>query len=278
MNVEAAPPVVASLVNYGSDTDMESDLEPPPSTQVPRGYYDTDICRAAALARTPTSHSTILATSVKRKLGDMEDGLTDDDAIEDALPEDDLLEDDVIEDDQIGDDFMADDDFVIEEDTPSSDVEFVGHSKPVMVKTESEPVSLRVTSAVVSFGYLYSNHTNYESCRLMLASNTKLLWLSGQSLPSHILAVFPVSRVLLLAPCRTLSRWRFSPVLLTGSKISLEVLGQWLDGVRYSSPLSFSRSEIKMRSGRGLFPSWRQFSALLCRTPGMRYTRTYRTR
>ncbi|KAG1722206.1 hypothetical protein EDB19DRAFT_1958667 [Suillus lakei] len=152
MNVEAAPPVVASLVNYGSDTDMESDLEPPPSTQVPRGYYDTDICRAAALARTPTSHSTILATSAKRKLVDMEDGLTDDDAIEDALPEDDLLEDDVIEDDQIGDDFMVDDDFVIEEDTPSSDVEFVGHSKPVVVKTESEPVSLRVTSVVTNVG------------------------------------------------------------------------------------------------------------------------------
>jgi hypothetical protein len=128
MNVEATPPVVASLVNYGSDTDMESDLEPPPSTQVPRGYYDADIRRAAALARTSTSHSTILATSVKRKLADMEDGLTDDD-------------------------FMVDDDFVIEEDTPSSDVEFVGHSKPVVVKTESEPVSLRVTSAVVSFGY-----------------------------------------------------------------------------------------------------------------------------
>ncbi|KAG1816668.1 uncharacterized protein BJ212DRAFT_1480542 [Suillus subaureus] len=43
MNVEAAPPVVASLVNYGSDTNMESDLEPPPSMQVPRGYYDADI-------------------------------------------------------------------------------------------------------------------------------------------------------------------------------------------------------------------------------------------
>ncbi|KAG1719778.1 hypothetical protein EDB19DRAFT_1967678 [Suillus lakei] len=144
MNVEAAPPVVASLVNYGSDTDMESDLEPPPSTQVPRGYYDADIRRAAALARTPTSHSTILATSAKRKLVDMEDGLTDDDAIEDALPEDDLLEDDVIEDDQIGDDFMVDDDFVIKEDTPSSDVEFVGHSKPVVVKTESEPTNVGV--------------------------------------------------------------------------------------------------------------------------------------
>ncbi|KAG1820575.1 uncharacterized protein BJ212DRAFT_1478682 [Suillus subaureus] len=43
MNVEAAPPVVASLVNYGSNTNMESDLEPPPSMQVPRGYYDADI-------------------------------------------------------------------------------------------------------------------------------------------------------------------------------------------------------------------------------------------
>jgi hypothetical protein len=127
---------------------MESDLKPPPSTQVPRGYYDADIHQAAALARTPTSHSTILATSVKRKLSDMEDGLTDDDAIEDAL-----LEDDLLEDDEIGEDFMVDDDFVIEEDTPSSDVEFVGHSKPVVVKTESEPVSLWVTSAVVSFCY-----------------------------------------------------------------------------------------------------------------------------
>ncbi|KIK33821.1 hypothetical protein CY34DRAFT_18133 [Suillus luteus UH-Slu-Lm8-n1] len=47
---------------------------------------------------------------------------------------------------------MADDDFVIEEDTPSSDVEFVGHSKPVVVKTKSEPVSLRVTSAVTNVG------------------------------------------------------------------------------------------------------------------------------
>ncbi|KAG2136952.1 uncharacterized protein EDB93DRAFT_1106744 [Suillus bovinus] len=120
MNAEAAPPVVASLVNYGSDTDMESDLEPPPSTQ--------------------------------RKLGNMEDGLTDDDAIEDGLPEDDLLKDDVIEDDQIGDDFMADDDFIIEEDTPSSNVEFVGHSKPMVVKTKSEPGSLRVTSAVTNVG------------------------------------------------------------------------------------------------------------------------------
>ncbi|KAG1781230.1 hypothetical protein EV702DRAFT_962891, partial [Suillus placidus] len=84
MNVEAAPPVVASLINYGSDTDMESDLEPPPSTQVPRGYYDADIHNHA---------------------------------------------------------------FVIEEDAPSSDVEFVNHIKPVVVKTKSKPVSLRVTSA-----------------------------------------------------------------------------------------------------------------------------------
>jgi hypothetical protein len=161
MNVEAAPPVVASLVNYGSDTDMESDLEPPPSMQVPRGYYDADIRRAAALARTQTSHSTM--TSVKRKLIDI---LTDDDEIEDALPEDnliedDLIEDDLIEDDLIEDDFMVNDDFTdnhafaIEEDAPLSDIEFVNHVKPVVVKTESEPVSLWVTSAVVSFGYYF---------------------------------------------------------------------------------------------------------------------------
>ncbi|KAG2068112.1 hypothetical protein BDR04DRAFT_1119968 [Suillus decipiens] len=111
----------------------------------------------AALAQTPTSHSTILAMSVKCKLADMEDGLTNDDMIEDALPEDDLLKDDLlkddmIEDDQIRDDFMVDDDFVIEEDTPSSDVEFVGHRKPVVVKTKSEPVSLQVTSAVTNVG------------------------------------------------------------------------------------------------------------------------------
>ncbi|KIK31563.1 hypothetical protein CY34DRAFT_111328, partial [Suillus luteus UH-Slu-Lm8-n1] len=99
------------------------------------------------IAQTPTSHSTILAMSVKHKLVDMEDGLTNDDAIEDAL-----LEDNVIEDNQIRDDFMVDDDFVIEEDTPLSDVEFVGHSKPVVVKTKSKPVSLQVTSAVPNVG------------------------------------------------------------------------------------------------------------------------------
>jgi len=33
-------PQMASLVDYGSDTDRESDLEPPPSAQVPKGYYD----------------------------------------------------------------------------------------------------------------------------------------------------------------------------------------------------------------------------------------------
>ncbi|KAG1878920.1 hypothetical protein F4604DRAFT_1923597 [Suillus subluteus] len=48
-NVEVAHPVVASLINYTSDTDMESDLEPPPSTQVPKGYYNSDIHQAAAL-------------------------------------------------------------------------------------------------------------------------------------------------------------------------------------------------------------------------------------
>ncbi|KAG2336475.1 hypothetical protein BDR05DRAFT_1005830 [Suillus weaverae] len=150
MNIEAAPPVVASLVNYGSDTNMESDLEPPPSTQVPRGYYDADIHRAAALTQTQTqtSHSTV--TSVKRKLIDI---LTDNDEIEDALLEDNLIEDNLIEDNfMVNDDFTDNHAFAIEEDAPSSDIEFVNHVKPVVVKTESEPVSLWVTSAVTNVG------------------------------------------------------------------------------------------------------------------------------
>jgi hypothetical protein len=87
-------------------------------------------------------------TSVKRKLIDI---LTDDDEIKDALPEDDLIEDDFM----VNDNFTDNHAFAIEEDAPSSDIEFVNHVKPVVVKTESEPVSLRVTSAVVSFGYYF---------------------------------------------------------------------------------------------------------------------------
>ncbi|KAG1875823.1 hypothetical protein F4604DRAFT_1581771 [Suillus subluteus] len=92
MDVEVARPAVASLVNYASDTDMESDLEPPPSMQVPKGYYDDDICRAVALNRTPASYPTTPSMN-----------------------------------------------------SLSSKVEFMSHIKPV-VKIESEPVSLRVTS------------------------------------------------------------------------------------------------------------------------------------
>src|ERR1700692_248050 len=89
MDVEVARPAVASLVNSASDTDMESDLEPPPSTQVPKGYYDDNIHRAVALNRKPASYPTTPSTSVKRKLADIEDDLTDDDAIEDDAIEDD---------------------------------------------------------------------------------------------------------------------------------------------------------------------------------------------
>jgi len=32
-------PQMASLVDYGSNTNRESDLEPPPSAQVSKGYY-----------------------------------------------------------------------------------------------------------------------------------------------------------------------------------------------------------------------------------------------
>ncbi|KAG2058244.1 hypothetical protein BDR06DRAFT_1004454 [Suillus hirtellus] len=48
MNADAAPPVVTSLIDYMSNTDRESNLKPPPSTQVLKGYYDAVIHQAAA--------------------------------------------------------------------------------------------------------------------------------------------------------------------------------------------------------------------------------------
>ncbi|KAG1889826.1 hypothetical protein F4604DRAFT_1914339 [Suillus subluteus] len=150
-NAKTAP-VVTSLVDYDSNTDRESDLEPPPSEQVPKGYYDAGL-RPPHLAPSYLSRS----TGVKRKLVDAEDALTEDDLIEDELLEDDLFEDNlmitddfVIEDGLMLTDVIEDDDLMItdqqvEEDSPSSDIEFVGHIEPV-VKTEYKPVSLRLTS------------------------------------------------------------------------------------------------------------------------------------
>ncbi|KAG1853928.1 hypothetical protein DFJ58DRAFT_728062 [Suillus subalutaceus] len=138
MDVEVARPAVASLVNYASDTDMESDLEPPPSTQVPKGYYDDDIRRAVALNRKPASYPTTPSTET------MQLRTT---TIEDALLEDAPFEDDIM----VGDDFGDDHASMIEEDLLSSEVEFISHIKPI-VKVESKPVSLRVTSTVTNVG------------------------------------------------------------------------------------------------------------------------------
>ncbi|KAG1801993.1 uncharacterized protein BJ212DRAFT_1487474 [Suillus subaureus] len=141
MNVKTAP-VVTSLVDYDSNN---ADLWPP------------------HIAPSYSSHS----TGVKRKLIDAEDALTEDDLIEDNLLEDNLFEDNlmimddfVIEDNLMLMDVIEDDDLMItdqqvEEDSPSSDIEFVGHVKCVVkpepvVKTEYKPVSLRLTSTVTS--------------------------------------------------------------------------------------------------------------------------------
>ncbi|KAG1799128.1 uncharacterized protein BJ212DRAFT_1305599 [Suillus subaureus] len=110
MNVEVAHPAAASLIDYASDTDMESDLEPPPSMQ--------------------------------HKLADIEDDLTDNDAIEDDTIEDDIM---------VGDDFVDDCASMIEEDLLSSEVGFMSHIKPI-VKIKSEPVSLWVTFMVTNVG------------------------------------------------------------------------------------------------------------------------------
>ncbi|KAG1829626.1 hypothetical protein EV424DRAFT_1344074 [Suillus variegatus] len=140
-NVKTAP-LVTSLVDYDSGTDRESDLEPPPSAQVPKGYY-TDL-RPPRLAPSYLSRPTV----AKRKLVDAEDDFTDDELIEDNLLEDNIFEDDLM----IMDDFVIEDDLMIEndlidEDSPSSEIEFVAHAEPV-VKTEYKPVSLRLTSTV----------------------------------------------------------------------------------------------------------------------------------
>ncbi|KAG1889254.1 hypothetical protein F4604DRAFT_1673935 [Suillus subluteus] len=145
-NAKTAP-VVISLVDYISDTNRESDLEPPPSAQVPKGYCDADLWPPHL---TPSYSS--CPTSVKRKLVDAEDDFTDDDMIEDDLLEDDLFKDNLM----ITDDFVIEDnimitDQLVKEDSPSSEIEIVGHVKPV-VKTEYKPVSLRLTSTVTSIG------------------------------------------------------------------------------------------------------------------------------
>lgn len=179
VNAETAPPVT-SLVDYDSNTERESDLEPPPSAQVPKGYYDAD--RPPRLAPSYLSRP----TSVKRKLVDAEDDITDDDLIEDTLIEDNLvitddfaIEDDLMLTDVIKDDIMIEDDLMIEdglvdEDSPSSEIEFVAHVEPVVktvVKTEYKPVSLRLTSTVVCFGFNYLNSTDYKIYRPVSASN-----------------------------------------------------------------------------------------------------------
>ncbi|KAG1882714.1 hypothetical protein F4604DRAFT_1921312 [Suillus subluteus] len=76
MNAKTAPFII-SLVDYISDTDRESDLEPPPSAQVPKGYCDADL----QPPRLTPSYSSC-PTSVKRKLVDAKDDFTDDDLIE----------------------------------------------------------------------------------------------------------------------------------------------------------------------------------------------------
>ncbi|KAG2028542.1 hypothetical protein BDR03DRAFT_1019661, partial [Suillus americanus] len=118
MNAKTAS-LVTSLVDYESDTDGESDLEPPPSAQVPKGYYDADL-------RPPhlTPPYTSCPTSVKCKLIDVKDDLMLTGVIEDNI----MITDDLVK-----------------EDLPSSKVKFLGHIKPV-VKTEYKPVSLRLTS------------------------------------------------------------------------------------------------------------------------------------
>ncbi|KAG1734413.1 uncharacterized protein EDB91DRAFT_1084072 [Suillus paluster] len=133
MDTEApAQAPLAPLIYYESNSDTDSDLEPPPSAQVPKGYYDADPW-PPPLAQAHTSHPTIPATRVKRKFTDIED--TD-------------IEDNLLEDDP-----MIEDDLVIEDDLlSSSKVEFFGHHKKTMVKTEPKPVSLRVTSGVTGVG------------------------------------------------------------------------------------------------------------------------------
>ncbi|KAG1726727.1 uncharacterized protein EDB91DRAFT_1254229 [Suillus paluster] len=141
-NAKTAP-LVTSLVDYDSNTNRESDLEPPPSVQVPKGYYDANL-RPPRLAPSYTS----CPTGVKRKLVDAEHDLTDDDLIEDNLFKDNLMitDDFAIEDDLMLMDVIEDDlmimDHVANEDSPSSEIEFVAHVKPV-VKTEYKPVPLQ---------------------------------------------------------------------------------------------------------------------------------------
>ncbi|KAG1886074.1 hypothetical protein F4604DRAFT_1675749 [Suillus subluteus] len=82
-----------------------------------------------------------------------------------------------------GDDFVDDHASMIEEDSLSSEVEFMSHIKPI-VKIESEPVSLRVTSTVTNIGVKHK------------APMTKRTKSSCQ----RILIVFPASQVLVLVP------------------------------------------------------------------------------
>ncbi|KAG1809304.1 uncharacterized protein BJ212DRAFT_1484427 [Suillus subaureus] len=195
------------------DTDMESDLEPPPSMQVPRGYYDADICQAAALARTQTSHSTMTS---------------------DALLEDDLIEDNFM----VNDNFTDNHAFAIEEDAPSSDIEFVNHIKPVVVKTKSEPVSLRVTSAVTNVGIKH---------RAPVAKRTKSSITHTHSLSSISSATSGAmlkSVEVEILPC---SAYRI--------KNLLEVLGQSLGGAQSSFLPSFPPLGIKTKFGAD--SSWR---------------------
>ncbi|KIK32331.1 hypothetical protein CY34DRAFT_19126 [Suillus luteus UH-Slu-Lm8-n1] len=209
-------PLVTSLVNYDSGTNRDSDLEPPPSAQVPKGYYDADL-QPPHLAPSYLSRPTV----VKCKLVDAEDDFTDDDLIEDNLFKDDLM---------ITDDFVIEDD-LIDEGSPSSKIEFVAHIEPV-VKTEYKSVSLWLTSAVVCFGFKYLNSADYKLYRPVVSSIPSTVKLeAGPTNPSEVtVEILPRSlyRIKHLpGGPRAVARWSaiFIPTLISAIGDQEEVWG-----------------------------------------------------